>query len=100
MLYSKLGVDFFSTSELLYPNMKFRLRLIRAGANFYMISDKPNVCLGNVDCSLYTRRFALKDRYHKKRMDMLAYTPLEFNFLEPFAKTFIIPAGQNQFIQK
>ena len=30
MLYGKLGVDFFSTSELLYPNMKFRLRLIRA----------------------------------------------------------------------
>ena len=30
MLYGKLGVDFFSTSELLYPNMKVRLRLIRA----------------------------------------------------------------------
>ena len=30
MLYGKLGVDFFSTSELLYPNMKIRLRLIRA----------------------------------------------------------------------
>ena len=28
MLYGKLGVDFFSTSELLYPNMKVRLRLI------------------------------------------------------------------------
>ena len=30
MLFGKLGVDFFSTSELLYPNMKKRLRLIRA----------------------------------------------------------------------
>ena len=30
MLYGKWGVDFFSTSELLYPNMKIRLRLIRA----------------------------------------------------------------------
>ena len=28
MLYGKLGVDFFSTSELLYPNTKVRLRLI------------------------------------------------------------------------
>ena len=78
MLYGKLGVDFSSTSELLYPNMKIRLRLIRARPNFYMISDNPNVNLGNVDCSLYTRRIALKDDYYKKRMDMLAYTPVEF----------------------
>ena len=78
-LYRKLGVDFFSTSELLYPNMKVRLRLIRARPNFYMISDNPNVSLGIVDCSLYTRRIALKDDYHKKRMDMLAYTLVDFN---------------------
>ena len=50
MLFGKLGVDFFSTSELLYPNMKIRLRLIRARPNFYMISDNPNVSLGIVDC--------------------------------------------------
>ena len=67
MLYGKLGIDFFSTSELLYPNMKIRLRLIRARPNFYMISDNPNVSLGIVDCSLYTRRIALKDDFHKKK---------------------------------
>ena len=100
MLYGKLGVDFFSTSELLYPNMKIRLRLIRARPIFHMISDNPNVSLGIVDCSLYTRRIALNDDYHKKRMDMLAYTPVEFNYLETLAKTFIIPARQNQFIQE
>ena len=100
MLYGKLGVDFFSTSEMLYPNMKIRLRLIRARPNFYMISDNPNVSLGIVDCSLYTRRIALKDDYHKKRLDMLAYTPVEFKYLETLAKTFIFPARQNQFIQE
>ena len=100
MLYGKPGVDFFSTSELLYPNMKVRLRLIRARPNFYMISDNPNVSLGIVDCSIYTRRIALKDDYHKKRMNMLAYTPVEFNYLETLANTFIIPARQNQFIQE
>ena len=100
MLYGKLGIDFFSTSELLYPNMKIRLRLIRARPNFYMISDNPNVSLGIVDCSLYTRRIALKDDYHKKRIDMLAYAPVEYNYLETLAKTFIIPARQNQFIQE
>ena len=67
MLYGKLEVDFFSTSKLFQPNMKkIRLRLIRARHNFYMISDNPNVCLGVVDCSLYTPRIALKDDYHKK----------------------------------
>ena len=57
--------------------MKIRLRLIGARRSFYMISDKPNVSLGTADCSLYTRRIALKDDYHKKRMDMLAYAPVE-----------------------
>ena len=100
MLYGKLGIDFVSTPELLYPNMKIRLRLIRARPNFYMISDNPNVSLRIVDCSLYTRRNALKDDYHKKRMDMLAYAPVEYNYLETLAKTLIIPAKQNQFIQE
>ena len=72
MLYGNLGIDFFSNSELLYPNIKIRLRLIRARPNYHMISDNPNVSLGFVDCSLYTRHIALKEDYHKKRMDMLA----------------------------
>ena len=100
MLYGKLEIDFFSTSEMLYPNMKIRLRLIRARPNFYMISDNPNVSLGIVDCSLHTRRIALKDNYHKKRKDMLAYAPVEYNHLETLAKTIIITARQNQFIQE
>ena len=78
-MYGKLGFDFLSTSELLYSNMKIRLRLNRARPNFYLISDNPDVSLGIVDCSLYTRRIALKDDYHKKRMDMLAYAPVEYN---------------------
>ena len=100
MLYDKLGVDSFSSSELLYPKSKIRLRKMRARPNFYMSSDNPNVSLGIVDCSIYTRCIALKDGYHKNRMDMLAHSPVEFNYLEILAKTFIIPARQNQFIQK
>ena len=80
--------------------MKIRLQLIRARPNFYIISDNPIVRLGIVDCFLYTRRIALKDDYHKKRMDMLAYTPLEFNYLETLAKVFIISVRQKQFIQE
>ena len=33
-------------------------------------------------------------------MDKPAYTPVDFNYLETLAKTFIIPARQNQFIQE
>ena len=33
-------------------------------------------------------------------MDKLAYSHVEFNYLETLAKTFIIPARQNQFIQE
>ena len=100
MLYGKLGIDFFSTSELLYPNMKIRLRLIRARPIFYMISDNPNVSLGILYCSLYTRRIALKDDHHKTRLDMLSFAPVENNYLETLAKTFTISTRHNQFIQE
>ena len=79
MLYCELGADIFSLSELLHPIMKNRLRIIRPRPNFYMISDNPNVSLGVDDCPLYTPRIALKDDYHKQRMDMLAFTLVEFN---------------------
>ena len=72
MLYGKLSIDFLTTSELLYPNMKIRIRLIRARPSFYTINENPNVSLGIVDCSLYTRRVMLKENYHKKRMSQLA----------------------------
>ena len=65
-----------------------------------MISDNPNVTLGTVDCSIFTRRIAVKDDYHKKRMDILAYTRVELNYLGTLAKTFIIPARQKEFIQE
>ena len=65
-----------------------------------MISDNPNVSLRNVDCSLYTRRIALMNDYHKKRMDILASTPVEFNYLETVAKYFINPAKQHQLFQE
>ena len=64
-----------------------------------MISDNPSVTLGIVDCSHYTRRIALKDDYHKKRTDMLAYAPVVYTYLETLAKTIIIAATQSQFLQ-
>ena len=82
MLYGKLGIDFLTISELLYPNIKVRIRLIRARPKLCMISENPNVSLGIVDCSLYTWRVMLKEDYHKKRMSQLAYAPVECNYME------------------
>ena len=72
MFYGELGIDLLTTSVLLYPNLKVRIRLIRARPYFYMISENPNVSLGIVDCSLYTRRVMLTEVYHKKRISQLA----------------------------
>ena len=65
-----------------------------------MITENPNVSLGIVDCSLYTRRVMLKEDYRKKRMSQLAYAPVEYYYMETLANTFITPARQNQFIQE
>ena len=39
MLYGKLGINFLTTWELLYPNIRVPIRLIRARPNFSMISE-------------------------------------------------------------
>ena len=72
---------------------------MEARPNFYMISDLLTFNLGIVDCPLYSRRIAFRDDHHKRRKDMLAYTPVEFNYFETQAETFINPARQDQFIQ-
>ena len=50
MLYGKLVINFFSTSELQYPNFKIRLRPIRTKPICCMTSDNSNVSPGIVDC--------------------------------------------------
>ena len=100
MLYGKLGNDFRTKSDLLYPNMEVGIRLNRARPNFYTISENPDVSLGFVDCSLYTRRVMLKEDYHKKRMSQLPWAPVDYNYMVTLAKTFIIPSRQNQFVHE
>ena len=65
-----------------------------------MISEIPNGTLGIMDCSLYTRLVMLKEDYDKKRISQLAFAPVEHNYMETLEKTYIIPAGHNQFIQE
>ena len=89
MLYGELGIDFSSTSDLLYPNMKNSLGFVRAGPSFHIISDNPNVNLGML--ILHLTLVVWLSKYHKERMDMFAYTPVEFNYSETPARTIMIP---------
>ena len=65
-----------------------------------MISDNHNISLGVVDCSFYNHRFAPKDDNHNKKLEMLAYTLLDYNFLETLAKTCFTPVKENKFSQE
>ncbi len=42
----------------------------------------------------------LKENYHRKKMSQLTYAPVEYNYMETLAKTYIIPARQNHFFQE
>ena len=87
------------------PPLNWYIQILELGTTnlsqtyFLKISDNPNVYFGSVDFPLYTRRVALSDDYHEERMDVLAYTPVKLNWIETLAKTFLIPALQNQFFQ-
>ena len=98
--YGKIGIHFLPILEILYPNMKVPIRLIRARPSFYMLSENPNINLVIVDCSLYTRRAMLKEDHHKKILVQLAYAPVEYNYMQTLAKTYIIPTRQNRIIQE
>ena len=65
-----------------------------------MINDNSYLNIKNIDFSIYTQRIALNDNYHKKRMDPLAYTIVEFDKSETQTKTSIHPDTQNQFIEQ
>ena len=50
-LNGKLAIDLFTCEKILLPKTKVRIKLIRARPNFYMLPDKPKICLKTVDCS-------------------------------------------------
>ena len=98
--YGNLAIDLFQCEKLLLPNTKFRLKLIRARTNFYMISYNPHVSLKVLDCSLFTRGVVVNEVYHQTTKYQLTNQSACYNFMLTIARTFIIPSGQNQFIQE
>ena len=90
MLYGKIRLDIFSTFELFYPKMENRLRISIDWPKFHMIVANPISVI-----ELLIVRFAIvvllsRTIIMKKRMNMLAYDPVEVNYLETLANTSII----------
>ena len=100
MINGKRVLDFFYTSQLLYPTFKFRLRLIRTKVILYMIRDNLNRSLAINDCSICTRHIALQYEYQTKRRDVFWINPVEYMYLETLATHCIILVWPNQFFQK
>ena len=98
--YGKLAIDLFQCENLLLPNTKIRLKLIRARPSFYMVSYNPHVSLKVFDCSLFTRPVVVNEVYHQTIKCQLTHQPACYNFMGTIARTFIIPSGQNQFFQE
>ena len=90
----------FTCEELLLPNTKVRIKLIRARPNFYMLSDNPKVSLKIVDCLLFTRRILVTEPNHQYMQWNLEREPAQYNYMETIAKTFNIPSSQNQLKQE
>ena len=99
LLVGRQVIDLFTCEKLLLPKTKIRIKLIRARPNLYMLSDNPNLCLKNVDCSPFTRRILVAELNQQCLQWNLEREPAHYNYMEMIARTFIIPSRQNQFIQ-
>ena len=99
--FGKLAVDLFTCDKLLLPKTNVRIRLIRSRPNFYIIGKlQDNYNAEIIEASLYTRHVAVDDKSFKGIQHNLLRETARYNFSEVLAKTFIIPTGQNQYIQE
>ena len=48
-VYGRLAIELLTCEKLLLPKTKFRIKISRARPNLYVLYDKPNVSLKNVD---------------------------------------------------
>ena len=99
-LYGRLGIDLFTCEKLLLPNTKFRIKLIRARPNFYLLSHNPNVSLKDVDCSLFPTKILVAEPNHQYLQWNLEREAAQYNYMEIIARIFLIASCQNKFIHE
>ena len=100
MLYGDLEIICLSTSKLVFPNLKGRTQFIWTEQIFKKLTKTLMLILGLWRAHSALAVLLRKMIITKKRMDMLAYAPVDLNSMEALAKTFIISGRQNQFIQE
>lgn len=99
--YGKLAIDAFTCESLLLPNVTVRIKLIRSRPQFYLLTTKAdNFYAVITEASLFTRQVSVDEGEVKKMQAEMMRQPARYNFSEILPKTFIIPKGQNQFIQE
>ena len=99
--YGPLAIGLFACETLLLPNVNLRLKLIRSSPAFYMIDTGGlNSEALILEACLFTRQVAISDNWMRSFKSRLLREPAIFYYNEELPKTFIIPAGQNQFIQE
>ena len=96
-----MAIGLFACETLLLPNVNLRLKLIRSSPAFYMIdTGRLNSEALILEACLFTRQVAISDNWMRSFKSRLLREPAIFYYNEELPKTFIIPAGQNQFIQE
>ena len=99
--YGPLAIGLFACEPLVLPNVNLRLKLIRYSPAFYMIDTGGlNSEALILEACLFTRQVAISDNWMRSFKSRLLREPAIFCNNEELPKTFIIPAGQNQFIQE
>ena len=99
--YGELPIEIFNCKGLLLPNVTVHIKLIRSRPQFYLMSSKSeNIHAVITNTYLKIRTLTVDEGSFQIIRKKLVETPARFNALELKPRTFIIPAGQNQFIHE
>lgn len=100
-LYGRLASEFFNVPNALIPKVELRLKLVKNSTNFCLINSKEeDYGIKFVKASLNIRRLFVADETYSAIERRLLKTPARYTFPEWEAKTFIMPANQNQIIKE
>ena len=106
VFYGKLAVDFFATDQLLIPNTNLGIRLTRSKPDFVLATQVANSKF-SVQIrrpSIFARCFTVPDHsftsVHTSFQERLDKCRARYKCNEVKNKTFVTPAGQNQFVRE
>lgn len=101
----KLMVDAFNCDKLLVPNTDIRITLTKSHPHFCMVSGDGNPPAKGykvkfIKASLHSRQMTVTEPIHRSIQNALQKGPARYTYPDIQTKTFVIPAGQNQYIRE